>query len=179
VDPVQVLYIAIARALDQPEKAFEVRRDVEELAKVLGLEEVAQFFKEAEGMDVEDHRISLFELAPKCPPYAGYYALGEDSRERGWYMHQILTYYRAFGFDMDVRRELPDYLPAMLEFLAMSRAVDDLGRRLMRRDFYRRFIKPWLDKFVQCLEKQKSPYRHLAHALVKLLKEDFESTETT
>jgi nitrate reductase delta subunit len=91
-------------------------------------------------------------------------------------MHQILTYYRAFGFEFDVKKELPDYLPAMLEFLGATRAVDDLGRRTMRRDFYLRFMKPWLDKFSQCLEKVGSPYRHLAKALRQLLELDFEAS---
>jgi nitrate reductase delta subunit len=53
--------------------------------------------------------------------------------------------------------------------------VDDLGRRTMRRDFYLRFMKPWLDKFSQCLEKAGSPYRHLAKALRRLLELDFEA----
>jgi len=175
IDEIGLLYIALARLFDKPAEAVKLADEIASLAELLGVDGFAEFFKEAAALDLEGHRVEMFELAPRCPPYGGYHALGEDNKERGWYMHQILTYYRAFGLEVDVKKELPDYLPAMLEFLGATRAVDDLGRRTMRRDFYLRFMKPWLDKFSQCLEKAGSPYRHLAKALRRLLELDFEA----
>jgi|GEM_PF-1683474 len=175
LDGVGLLYIALARLFDKPAEAVKLADEITSLAESLGISGLADFFREASGVDLEEHRVEMFELAPRCPPYGGYYALGEDSRERGWYMHQILTYYKAFGLAADVRRELPDYLPVMLEFLGATYAVDDLGRRTMRRDFYRRFIKPWLGRFSQCVERAGSPYRHLVAALRQLLELDFEA----
>ncbi|MFN3803856.1 MAG: nitrate reductase molybdenum cofactor assembly chaperone [Pyrobaculum sp.] len=171
MDLVGVLYIIAARAVDSPTAFLQAREQISTLAEELGLEELKAFLEEAEGVDLESHRVEMFELTPRCPPYAGYYALGEDSRERGLYMYQILTYYKALGFTMDIRRELPDYLPAMLEFLGATTG----GREELRREFYRRFIAPWFKKFVECLEKHKSPYRHLARALWAIFKEEFET----
>ncbi len=170
----RIMYMVTARLLDNPRQVYSQREEVLKIAQELGLGALAGFFQEMGEEEVEGHRVELFELAPRCPPYAGYYALGEDSRERGLYMHQVLTYYKAFGFTMDVRQELPDYLPVMLEFLASTTDVEDFGRREMRRDFYRRFIKPWFPKFKECVEKSNSPYRYVLHALEKLFKLDFE-----
>lgn len=155
-----LLYSIIARLFDRPQDVLKAADEIKQLAAELP--ELGLFLEGISGVDVEEHRVAMFELAPRCPPYAGYYALGEDNRERGLYMHQILTYYRAAGWDMDVRKELPDYLPAMLEYLAVIN--DDR----LRAEFFRRFIKPWFHKFRQCLEKQGSPYRHLAAALERL-----------
>ena len=171
----KVVYAVAARAIDNPTEVLKLKKEIEALAEELQLPQLAEFIRRAEEVNIEEHRVDMFERAPKCPPYAGWWALGEDSRERGWYMHQILSYYKTFGFDMDVRKELPDYLPAMLEFLAATADVEDLGRRELRKDFYRRFIKPWFDKFTHCLEKQKSPYAHLAKALTETFKKDLES----
>ena len=171
MDAKGLLYIIAARAMDNPLKLLEEGDELAKFAEETGAREVLEFLREASGMDIEGHRVEMFELAPRCPPYAGYYALGEDSKERGWYMHTILTYYRALGFDMDVRRELPDYLPAMLEFLGATYGVDDLGKAAMRRDFYRRFIKPWFNRFKECVERHNSPFAHILKIVEKLFKE--------
>lgn len=166
-----LLYIIAARALDSPLKLLEEGEELMKFAEEAGAGELLEFLQAARVIDIEGHRVEFFELAPKCPPYAGYYALGEDSKERGWYMHTILTYYRAFGFDMDVRKELPDYFPVMLEFLGATYGVDDLGKAAMRRDFYRRFIKPWFSKFKDCVERHKSPYAHVLKMVERLFQE--------
>jgi len=170
-DEVGLLYIALARLFDKPVEAAKLASDITALAEAFGIAGFAEFFKEASGIDLEEHRVEMFELAPRCPLYGGYYATSE---ERGWYMYQILTYYKAFGFEVDVRKELPDYLPTMLEFLGVTCTVDEPVRRTMRRDFYLRFIKPWLGGLLQCVEKAGSPYRHLVAALRQLLELDFD-----
>ncbi len=91
LDGVGILYIALARLFDKPAEAVKLADEITSLAESLGISGLADFFREASGVDLEEHRVEMFELAPRCPPYGGYYALGEDSRERGWYMHQILT----------------------------------------------------------------------------------------
>ncbi len=175
-DEIGLLYLALARLFDKPEEAVKLMSDIISLSEALGVTGFAEFFTETSTLDLETHRVEMFELTPRCPPYGGYYALGEDSRERGWYMHQVLTYYKAFGYGIDVGRELPDYLPVMLEFLSVTRGVDNPIQRAMRLDFYNRFLKPWLGKFIECVEKTGSPYRHLLSALRQLLNLDFETT---
>lgn len=176
VNVLRVLYVISARLFDNPKEVYSKREEVLKLAEALGLSELRDFFQEADDGSIEAHRVEMFELAPRCPPYGGYYALGEDSRERGLYMHQILTYYKALGFTMDVRRELPDYLPVMLEFLAATSEAEGASAQV-RRDFYRRFIKPWFPKFKKCVEESKSPYRHIVNLLQRLFDEEFEAGE--
>jgi nitrate reductase delta subunit len=105
VDELGLLYIALARLFDKPAEAVKLTDEITSLAESLGVDGFAEFFKEAAALDLEGHRLEMFELAPRCPPYGGYHALGEDNKERGWYIHHILTYYRAFGLELDVKKE--------------------------------------------------------------------------
>ncbi len=105
MDELGLLYIALARLFDKPAEAVKLADEITSLAESLGVDGFAEFFEEAASLDLEGHRVEMFELAPRCPPYGGYHALGEDNKERGWYMHQILTYYMAFGFELDVKKE--------------------------------------------------------------------------
>jgi len=62
--------------------------------------------------------VNTFDLKRKCSLYLTYYANG-DTRKRGTALVTILEAYRAAGWEFDAQ-ELPDYLPAVLEFSAMS-----------------------------------------------------------
>jgi nitrate reductase delta subunit len=61
----------------------KLAEEVTSPAESLGVDGFAEFFKEATATDLEGHRVELFELPPRCPPYGGYHALGEDDKERG------------------------------------------------------------------------------------------------
>ncbi len=62
--------------------------------------------------------VVTFDLKRKCSLYLTYYATG-DTRKRGTALVTILEAYRAAGFAFDAA-ELPDYLPVVLEFSAVS-----------------------------------------------------------
>ncbi|MBS1674205.1 MAG: nitrate reductase molybdenum cofactor assembly chaperone [Actinobacteria bacterium] len=62
--------------------------------------------------------VSTFDLKRKCSLYLSYYATG-DTRRRGTALVTFLEAYRAAGWEFDAA-ELPDYLPAVLEFSARS-----------------------------------------------------------
>ena len=62
--------------------------------------------------------VTTFDLKRKCSLYLTYFATG-DTRKRGTALVTILEAYRAAGWEFDAA-ELPDYLPAVLEFSAMS-----------------------------------------------------------
>ncbi len=62
--------------------------------------------------------VVTFDLKRKCSLYLTYYATG-DTRRRGTALVTILEAYRAAGFAFDAA-ELPDYLPVVLEFSAVS-----------------------------------------------------------
>lgn len=62
--------------------------------------------------------VATFDLKRKCSLYLTYYATG-DTRRRGTALVSFLDAYRAAGWEFDAA-ELPDYLPAVLEFSARS-----------------------------------------------------------
>ncbi|GAB3602758.1 nitrate reductase molybdenum cofactor assembly chaperone [Microbacterium aureliae] len=62
--------------------------------------------------------VLTFDLKRKCSLYLSYYATG-DTRKRGTALVTFLEAYRAAGWEFDAQ-ELPDYLPAVLEFSAVS-----------------------------------------------------------
>ena len=62
--------------------------------------------------------VTTFDLKRKCSLYLSYFATG-DTRRRGTALVTFLDAYRAAGWEFDAA-ELPDYLPAVLEFSAVS-----------------------------------------------------------
>jgi nitrate reductase delta subunit len=62
--------------------------------------------------------VLTFDLKRKCSLYLSYYATG-DTRKRGTALVTFLDAYRAAGWEFEAP-ELPDYLPAVLEFSAVS-----------------------------------------------------------
>ncbi|MFH8249172.1 nitrate reductase molybdenum cofactor assembly chaperone [Microbacterium sp. B2969] len=62
--------------------------------------------------------VMTFDLKRKCSLYLSYYATG-DTRKRGTALVTFLEAYRAAGWEFDAR-ELPDFLPVVLEFSALS-----------------------------------------------------------
>src|SRR6187431_1757582 len=62
--------------------------------------------------------VVTFDLKRKCSLYLSYYATG-DTRRRGAALVTFKEAYRAAGWEFDAP-ELPDYLPAVLEFSAVS-----------------------------------------------------------
>jgi nitrate reductase delta subunit len=62
--------------------------------------------------------VVTFDLKRKCSLYLSYYAAG-DTRRRGTALVTFREAYRAAGWEFDAA-ELPDFLPAVLEFSALS-----------------------------------------------------------
>lgn len=62
--------------------------------------------------------VETFDLKRKCSLYLSYFLTG-DTRKRGTALVTFLEVYRAAGFEFDAR-ELPDYLPVVLEFSALG-----------------------------------------------------------
>ena len=88
-------------------------------------------------MDPEAY-LELLELNPRCPLYLGSYQFPEPATcsaagvsDRNQYMLEIGNVYRHFGFE--IAGELPDYLPAMTEFLALSCGCEDADAELRKR----------------------------------------------
>jgi nitrate reductase delta subunit len=66
---------------------------------------------------LEQEYVRTFDLKRKCSLYLTYFATG-DTRKRGTALVTIQDAYRAAGWEFDAD-ELPDYLPAVLEFSAL------------------------------------------------------------
>jgi nitrate reductase delta subunit len=82
------------------------------LAEFIGLAEAAG--------EIEWQRryVTTFDLKRKCSLYLSYFATG-DTRRRGVALVTFLEAYRAAGWEFDAD-DLPDYLPAVLEFSARA-----------------------------------------------------------
>lgn len=77
---------------------------------------------------LQRHYVETFDLDRRCSLYLTFYGEG-DKRTRGSALLRLKQMYRAAGLPL-AGTELPDYLPAMLEFAAD--APDGCGRIMLR-----------------------------------------------
>lgn len=128
----------------------------------------------------EEEYVELFELEPKCPLYLGSHVFDEPKTcaqaaisDRNDYMIELLGIYKHFGLTPD-RKEMPDYLPMMVEFLGLTSGSrgDEVRRKLIRE-----YMLPYLPAMRSRLEGLKTPYLHLLDALERVLNLDLEGGE--
>jgi len=81
------------------------------------LEEFAAHFTGMDLIDWQAHYVSLFDTSKNTSLYLFEHLKG-DSKERGQAMADLADFYRENGLDLS-KGELPDYLPAFLEFLSL------------------------------------------------------------
>ena len=79
--------------------------------------------------------------------------------------------YKHFGQELD-GKELPDYLPLMLEFLSLT--VDSRDDPI-RGKLIAEYIVPFLPPMRSRLEELEIPYLHLLGALEKVMSVDLKS----
>jgi nitrate reductase molybdenum cofactor assembly chaperone NarJ/NarW len=84
----------------------------EPLARFLG------WLRAAVPTEVAQHYVQTFDLRRRCALYLTYYRYG-DTRKRGMAMLRFKTAYRRAQFAPS-EEELPDYLPLVLEFAALT-----------------------------------------------------------
>ena len=85
--------------------------------------------------------------------------------ELGRFLLELKGIYRIHGVDVPLKKEIPDFLPVMLEFLALLYDV----RREEAARFARRYLKKWIPELRKCLEENKSPYSLAAKALERVV----------
>ncbi len=126
------IYRVLAVLLDYPDEHF---------AEVL--DEVRGFLESAEGHAMEDARRiikviewmsqqpllelqqtygEIFDFAPDHSLHMTYHLLEEQDRRRGPALIKLAEHYRTAGLHL-ARRELPDYLPAILEYASTMEAA--------------------------------------------------------
>jgi nitrate reductase molybdenum cofactor assembly chaperone NarJ/NarW len=76
--------------------------------------------------EVAQHYVETFDLRRRCALYLTYYRYG-DTRKRGMSMLAFKTAYRTAGF-APTDDELPDYLPMVLDFAALSSRGESMLR---------------------------------------------------
>lgn len=130
-----------------------------------------------------DEYVRTIELSPPCPLYLGAYLFDEPTTCRGAgtsgrnaYMLELAGIYRHFGFGL-LGRELPDYLPIVVDFLWISlehRERDGIG---LRRRFVEHYVRPGLGPLYEKLSKYESPYALLVSGLQYAVEEDLKRME--
>jgi nitrate reductase delta subunit len=85
-------------------------------------------------------------------------------------MLELLAIYRHLGLMPNVG-ELPDYLPLMVEFLALSAESEDP----IREKLIEEYILPHLPPMRSRLEELNTPYLYLLEALERVLLLDVET----
>ena len=73
--------------------------------------------------DLQQHYVEVFDLSRRHALHLSYWTDG-DTRRRGEVLLRFKARYRASGFLVDTRGELPDHLPLVLEYAAVADPVD-------------------------------------------------------
>ena len=103
--------------------------------------------------DVAQHYVQTFDLRRRCALYLTYYRYG-DTRKRGLAMVAFKAAYRDAGF-VPAEDELPDYLPMVLDFAALT----GRGQRLLRSR------RADLELLRRALARAESPYEDVVAAV--------------
>ncbi len=105
---------ALFDGLDELEAAAAgyPKRVREPFARFLG------WLRATDPTEVAQHYVSTFDLRRRCALYLTYYRYG-DTRKRGMAMLTFKAAYRAAGYE-PTDDELPDYLPLVLDFAALT-----------------------------------------------------------
>ncbi|WP_417561802.1 nitrate reductase molybdenum cofactor assembly chaperone [Microbacterium sp.] len=121
----QRVHMAASILLDYPDAAwFGGLPAVRELVAPLPGElrdPLARFMDGAQASPAHEWErlyVTTFDLKRKCSLYLTYYATG-DTRKRGTALVTIQEAYRAAGWEF-AAADLPDFIPAVLEFSALS-----------------------------------------------------------
>ena len=103
--------------------------------------------------EAAQHYVETFDLRRRCALYLTYYRFG-DTRKRGMSMLAVKTAYRTAGFT-PVDDELPDYLPMVLDFAALS----PRGTSMLRAH------RADLELLRRALHQADTPYAHVLDAV--------------
>lgn len=88
-----------------------------------GLVTFVTYAQDATSAALQRDYVELFDLSAKRSLYLSYWTDG-DTRRRGEVLAGLKARYRATGFLVDTRGELPDFLPLVLEYAAIADPVD-------------------------------------------------------
>lgn len=128
-----------------------------------------------------DVYVQTLELSAPVSLYLGAYLFEEPktcgaaaTSERNAYMIELAGIYRHFALD-PVPKEMPDFLPVMVDFLRLS--LDRAAREgaSLRKYLIEKHLLPGLPKLGSAMEKCPTPYARLVEALEALARLDLKS----
>ncbi len=126
----------------------------------------------------EEDYIDLFDLEPRCALYLGSHTYEEPKTcanaavsDRNEYMIELVGIYQHFGQKPN-GTELPDYLPLMVDFLALTTESRDDP---VRSKFCNEYLLPFLPPMRSRLAELETPYLHLLDALEKVINIELET----
>lgn len=133
---------------------------------------VRAFLGGRESVGAEEY-VNLFELSPRCPLYLGAHQFDEPTTctqaglsDRNTFMLEIANIYRHFG--VELHTELPDFVPAMTEFLAITAGCppqdDEVRLRLIEK-----LMIDGVRLLAEKLDGIDVPQGHLVQALIGCL----------
>lgn len=159
--------IAVARCLDYP--VPELHNHADEIRQLLtslpvgpetakGLCAFVDYYRQRSLIDWQTDYDGLFERGRSVSLHLFEHVHGEN-RDRGQAMVDLLNEYHQAGLEL-AEKELPDYLPTYLEFLA-TQGEDNLQAGLQE--------VAHILALVACrLDERDSPYAALLHALLEI-----------
>ena len=158
------LFAAASIALRYPERDWlrsfeEIERDLDnfspETKEVLW--DLISFFGSKSLMELQEDYVATFDRKRRACLYMSYYLNG-DTRKRGMALLNFKHIYAAEGWE-SISEELDDYLPILLEFIAVT--ASPLGMNLLIEH------KAGLTLLTYALRDMKSPYKGLIEELNK------------
>jgi nitrate reductase delta subunit len=164
----RVAHMAASVLLDYPDEEDLGRLPAVRAALPLLPEPVAEplrrFLDAADGMGVRrlaEHYVETFDRRRRCTLYLSYYDAG-DTRKRGAAILAFRDALAATGWEL-TRKELPDFLPVVLELSA--RSEEDLAGELLASH------RDGLEVVRTALGRIGSPYESVLEALCLTLPE--------
>ncbi|ONI75148.1 nitrate reductase molybdenum cofactor assembly chaperone [Actinosynnema sp. ALI-1.44] len=120
-----------------------------------GIASVLDHFERTSPVDAARHYVDVFDTKPGRCLYMTWYTDG-DTRRRGGSLAAMKSTYRQHGFRL-ADGELPDYLPILLEFAALT---GEPGRQALAR------FRQGLDLLHTKLSKIDTPYTAVVGAVI-------------
>lgn len=113
--------------LEGRQRLVEALHDLQPSPARRALDGFVAEWAERPAQELVAHYVATFDLQKRTGLYLTYYLFG-DRRQRGMAFLRLKRLYEAAGWELSTR-ELPDYLPLMLEFVAL--APDGLGAAVL------------------------------------------------
>jgi nitrate reductase molybdenum cofactor assembly chaperone NarJ/NarW len=129
--------------------------DLRATAARTALQRFCAWWAREDPLALQQHYVKTFDLQKRSGLYLTFYGDG-DRRERGVALLRLKRLYRAAGLPLD-GTELPDYLPAMLEFAAA--APSGHGSIVLREH------RAALELVRLSLRERETPYAHVLDAV--------------